>query len=514
MTAKITTIYKKNSIKLASFYLSFFLLHLSSFAATNFKSQNNKLSPHQLYRPVPINRQLIQQVKRGGGTLISERAGGYIERASSLTENKKYDKAIELLEYHYNRVDQMSPLERASFAVHIAATYRQKPASTENKKKSLEYFQKALDFSALDYNSHLDALYQIAQIHIEDNETEKGFEVLKKWFSINENPQPQAYILLAGIYFAKMDLEESLKYVEQTLRLVPKPKENWLQFAAAIHLKRKSYKKARPYLERLTALFPDKAGHWKQLAGVYLLLNDNKKAFVTLDIAYKMGHLKRKTELLNLASLYVDQELPYQAGLLLEKSMEKDFITKEQKNLEFIAESFYLAREGGKSLKYLKQASQTAKDSKFFLKYGQRLLNEEQYQEAEAVFRKVLAKQDIQQSLQSIKIYKRSLVATKEDLAMMDSKITQAGLTDQKARQKQAGLILENSDGKILSPPPTNQLEKVYLYLGIALYNQKKPEKALNYFKKSIEIDDTFLNAYQWIDFAEARLLEIKQARL
>ena len=470
-----------------------FVLAFSSFALASAKSQKNKL-----LRPVPVNHQLMKKLKRGGGSLISERVGEYILRAQSLAENKKYNKAIELLEYHYNRIDQFSPLERANLAIHIAVIYRQKTdkkaeKQVENRQKSLEYFQKALDSKALDYNSYLSCLYHVAQIHIEDNQTEKGFKVLKKWFSVNEKPQPSAYILLASLYFMNGSIDESLKYVEQTLRLVPQPKESWLHFAAAIYLKKKNYQQAKIYLERLVALFPAKGSHWKQLAGVYLYLNDNKKAFVTLDIAYKMGHLKRKTELLNLASLYIDQELPYQAGVLLEKSMAKNQISKEQKYLELKAEAFYLAREREKSLNYLKEASQTATDSKFFLKYGQRLLDEEKWEQAEAVFKKILTLQDMKRSLASIKDHKRNLMSAKQEPEFSKKQTEQT----------------QHSKAHL-----TSQLEKVYLYLGIALYNQEEPEKALNYFKKSIEIDDTFLNAYQWIDFAEARLLETKSARL
>ena len=496
----------------------------------SFSVQNVKIEKDKLFRPVPINHQVMKKLKRGGGSLISERVGEYILRSQSLTENKKYDKAIELLEYHYNRVKQFSPFERANLAVHIALTYRQKEAKQDsiqkkNRKKALEYFQKALDSEALDYNTYLSSLYHVAQIYVEDDQTEKGFEALKKWFSVNEKPHPSGYILLAGVYFSKGNLEESLKYVEQTLRLVPQPKENWLQFAAAIHMKDKDYKKAKPYLERLAALFPNKSSHWRQLAGVYLYLNDNKKAFVTLDIAYKMGHLKRKTELLNLASLYVDQELPYQAGVLLEKSMNQNIISKEQKHLEFIAEAFYIAREGGKSLKYLKEASQKATNSKFFLKYGQRLLDEEKWRQAEAVFRKVLTKKDVKQSLESIKSYKRSLAGIKGESKWSGSKNSMRVVTSatEKIKEEPKWSHLKNSSFHLasqeaeiqqLQAPPTNQLEKIYLYLGIAVYNQEKPKKALSYFKKSIEINDTFLNAYQWIDFAEARLLETKQASL
>ena len=44
----------------------------------------------------------------------------------------------------------------------------------------------------------------------------------------------------------------------------------------------------------------------------------------------------------------------------------------------------------------------------------------------------------------------------------------------------------------LLKAPSTNHLENIYLGLGIAFYQQKKYKEALFYFKKSIEVDDTF----------------------
>ncbi|MDE0092721.1 MAG: hypothetical protein OXN83_05510, partial [Oligoflexia bacterium] len=219
--------------------------------------------------------------------------------------------------------------------------------------------------------------------------------LLKLWFSINERPNPSAYILLAHCYYAKNNIKLALKYVETTLSLVTKPKESWLQFAVALYLKEKNYKKAQPYLERLVALYPSTASHWKQLAGVYLYLDKPQKAFITLDMAYKMGHLKNKTEYLNLISLYIEQGLPYQGAQLLQKKMIQKIVPSDQKNLELIAGAFYLAREGKQSLAYLKQASKTAQDSKFFLNYGQRLLEQEEWITAEQAFKKALQTKDI-----------------------------------------------------------------------------------------------------------------------
>ena len=506
-------------------YIISIFIFLLSFAVP--QKGESKIQNLNILRPVSLNYKLMKKLKKQGGILISKKVGDYILRAESLSENKRHDEAIELLEYHYNRKDQLSKLERAHLAFYLGTLFRQKDfKQKENKKKSLQYFQTALDLSALDYNKHLFVLYNTAQIYIEENRNDKGFQVLKDWFSVNENPHPSSYILLAGVYYNKKQLDNALKYLEHALSLVLKPEENWLQLVIAIHLKKKNYQKAKPYLEKLIAMYPNRASPWRQLAGVYLYLNEHKKAFVTLDMAYSMGYLKRKTGLLNLASLYIDQGLPYQSGRFLEENMKKNRIPRNQKNLELLAEAFYLSREGEKSLAYLKEASKKARSVKFFIKYGQRLLHEEKWKSAESVFKKALAFQEIKNTIKNIESYKRLLARQNQTSFESNSRRIPARDESKKSSQKlslsknDTDLVLDketiaSSEEKLsLKAPSTNNLEHIHLNLGIAFYNQKDYQSALNHFKRSIEIDDTFLSGYRWIDYTEASLVEQKQASL
>ena len=453
--------------------------------------------------PFPLNKALIQKLKKQGGQLLSDRMGEYILRAENLANDKKYDKAIDLLEYHYNKA---SSAEKAYFAVQLAYLYRQ----ANNNKKALGYFQKALDSNFLDYNQYLSTLYYIAQTSIEKDDYDKGLELLKQWFSINERPNPSAYILLAHCYYAKNNISLALKYVEKTLSMVTKPKESWLAFAVALYLKEKKYIKAQPYLERLTALYPSTASHWKQLAGVYLYLDQEQKAFVTLDMAYKMGHLTNKAEYLNLISLYIEQGLPYQGAKLLQKKMKQNIVPQDQKSLELIAGAFYLAREGKQSLVYLKQASKTATESKFFLSYGQKLLDQEEWIQAKQAFKKALETKDIKETIEQIENYKKSLAKSKAIKPFQKNTHQELKPNSDSEKTKSAGKAIKSDSEKTIEKqekaPVTNYLEHIYLGIGIALYNQKKYESALLYFRKSIEVKDTFLSGYQWIDYAETSL--------
>lgn len=520
------------------------------------------LSYGKARRPFPLNKTLIQKIKKQGGALVSDRVGDYILRAEDLADRKKYKSAIEFLEYHYQR-ESFSKTEKAQFASRLGFLYHR----NKNESQALSYLQKALDFKTLNYHEHLSVLYYMALIHTEKGRYKKALKLLQYWFSINENPNPSAYILLAHCYYNQNQLDKALKFVEMTISFVREPRESWLQFATAIHLKRKNFEKAQPYLEQLVALYPSRSSHWKQLAGVYLYLDETKKAFVTLDMANKMGHLKSKSDYLNLSSLYMDQGLPYQGAKLLKQKINQGVVPKDQKNLEILAEAFWMAREGKESLLYLEQASKTAEEPLFFVKYGQKLLDQEKWQSAEKAFRKALNTKQMNQTIKEIKDYKKNLALRNKkenDLRMSaffksqeekgqnnssfffnesqnvskDSSANKAFGESSSSQKEESstqnnfvdnGSIetqiksdklsseqltapstnnLESTNTEKLQPPPTNNLENIYLGLGIALYQQEKYKPALSYFKKSIEVNDTFLSGYQWIDYTETAILD------
>ncbi len=460
-------------------------------------------------RPFPLNKALLQQLKKRGHSLMSDRLGNYILRAEELAHRKKYNSAIDLLEYHYQK-DHWAGGEKAQLSLSLGQLYGQ----NQNKKKALTYLKKALDLKTLSYSQHISTLYYIAQIHVGENHFNQAMKTLKLLFSVSEHPEPQFYILLAHCYYSKGQNQKALKYVEKAISLSNEPRENWLKFAVAIYLHKKKYQKAQPMLEKLTALYPFTSSHWRELAGVYLLLGKNKMAFVTLDMANKMGHLKEDSDYLNLFSLYVHQGLPYQGAQLLEKKIQKKIIDRNQKNLEFLSDAFYLAREGKEALAYLKEASHFAKEPDFFIKYGYRLLEQEKWEPAEKAFKKALQTSKVKNTLEEIKQYKKRLSREQkkeEQFSLSPQKSSERFIKPEKEMENElikAEAKSSSSQESLLKTPDTNRIEDIYLGIGIALYQRENYESALSYFKKSIEINDSFLSGYQWIDYASQKISE------
>ena len=391
---------------------------------------------------VPKNKKAISKLKKQSPGLISNKVYKFIERSHDLASQKKYNAAIDTLK---NQVAQpyIKQGEQAQMLRSLGFIYLQKEATP----LAIDYLQQSLASQKLSYSLHMQTLFSIAQITIVSGNYKKGEELLKTWFSLSEKQRPEAYILYAICLLEQKQNKEALKYVEKTISMVRQPQESWLKFALSFYLNNKDYKKARPTLEKLVAQFPTRSSYWKQLAGVYIHLNNNKKALITLELAYKMGHLNKESQYLNLVKLLIEENNPYQAAKILQINMDNKKIKENIKNLELMADAYAISRERQISLSVFSKIFETSKSQKMYSKYGFLLLREEKWKKAAAVF-------------------KKSLTLKKE----------------------------------------LPKLDKIYLGLGISLFYQNKFEESLSSFRKSFEINSEQSAAFYWIQHAEKSL--------
>ena len=396
------------------------------------------------------NKAQIKILKSRSSGLISQKIYKQLSRAFDLSSAKKYKQAAKTL-MDYSKKSHLRKGEQAELFRNIGLIYAQEG----NSKQAEVYLRKALSTNALSYQLHLSVLYNIAQLALSEENYNKTYAILKEWFSINENPSAQGYILLAIYYSEKNKINSALKLVDKAIALSSSPQENWLKFALSLHIRNKNYKKSQSLLEKLVAQFPSQREYWKQLAGVYLRLEQSKKALVTLELAHKMGYLKTETEYLTLSGLYVNEGIALEGAQILDQKIQQKVVSKKQSHLKLRAEAYWMARENKKAMKFFKEAVQTAKDERIYITYGNLLIQEEAWADAEKTFRKALS------------FYSSDFKASR-----------------------------------------AKDFLRVYLGLGMALFHQDKHKEALPYFRKAFEIDSESSSAFHWIQYTEMALKE------
>ncbi len=331
-----------------------------------------------------------EELKNRSSALISKGTHRRLSRAHELMAKDKTTEAIEVL----NRLMKTTadrPHEKAQVMQAMGFAYAQK----DDFKNSIKYLQGAIDLKSLPYSPTLSTMYTIAQVYVAQEKYDIGLTKINEWFSVADEPSPDAYVLKATILAQKKKRSEALALVTKAIDMTEKPKESWLAFAVAMNYELEKFKEAGRLLEKLTGMFPEKKKYWKQLTGVYLNLEMNEKALATMELAEKGSYLEQDSEIMNLVSLFIYGGIPLKGARLLEKSLADGSVKKTQKNYEILGDAWAQAEEMEKALVAYEKSSQMAKDGRIFAKQGRIYLEQEDWKKADEFLTKGLEKGSI-----------------------------------------------------------------------------------------------------------------------
>ena len=102
--------------------------------------------------------------------------------------------------------------------------------------------------------------------------------------------------------------------------------------------------------------------------------------------------LTSKSDLRQLAQVYLYNGLAYKAGVVMSKAIEAGVAERTAKNYAFVAEAMIQAKEDDKSIAYFVKAADLSVNGKYDQRLAEVYVNTEQYEEAADAARKALDK--------------------------------------------------------------------------------------------------------------------------
>lgn len=310
-----------------------------------------------------------------------------LEKAFSYARREKYTHAaevlVELLKQTKNRKDEFAQTWQ-----HLGFILAQKG----DTPKAIKALENSLALEALPYQQTLSSLYTLSQLYFSTEKYAEAEAKATEWMNLSEEPTPEGYILLGTILAQNNKKEEALKYVNQAVMSTSNPQEKWLQFALALNHELKQYQNALKILATLTAMFPTNEKYWKQMSSTYLSMDEEVKALSTMELAYKLGHIKAEADLINMVSLYSYLDLSLKGANLLETEMKSGRIQKNAKNLDLLAQAYLLSREKNKALLAYEEAAKVNPTGEIYAKQGFIYLDEENWIKAEDNLNKSMKK--------------------------------------------------------------------------------------------------------------------------
>ena len=273
-------------------------------------------------------------------------------------------------------------------------------SSKEQYGQSIKAFEKALALEGLPDSAQLNTQFNVGQLYMLEENYDKGIAILVAWFEKAENPAASAYMLMANAFAQKAsnmktesaekaEYRNAWKWAKQGLANMDpaKPREAWMRLGSQLNLAIEDYQTAGHWLEQLVRGWP-KETYLKQLTAIYGQLEKPRRALVAMEMAQMEGYLEDSKEIERLGQLYLFNEVPYKAAVLLEEKIADGTVTKNRKNWELLANAWTMSREYDRALAPLARAAAASDNGKLYVRLGQLHIDGERWKQAEDAIRK------------------------------------------------------------------------------------------------------------------------------
>lgn len=386
---------------------------------------------------------LKKDLETRGGGLVSDLTSRRMTRAANELGAERYDRAVELLESLVEST-KANRYESGMALQMLGTTYVQQ----DQVEKGIKALEQALETNGLPYGPTMQIYYTLAQIYIATQKMAQAKLKLQEWFYLAREPSPEANILMAAIYADENNFTKALELVEEALKIAEEPLEQWLSFAAGLYYQAENFTKAAEMFEKLTRMNPKEGRYWRQLSGVYITLDRADEALSAMMMAKKMGLMGPESDYFTLCSLNNYNAIPVNCARLIDQKVKNGEFEKRERALTLVTQAWVQAREPLKALSYLEELAEIKKDGKYDAQRGYIHYQLHRWADAQKAF---------------------------------ETALKRGGLED-------------NRKGEVL------------LSLGIAHYQQKNYQAAVEIFSQAEGLEDHRSSAKAWISEARSKL--------
>lgn len=277
-------------------------------------------------------------------------------------------------------------------------------AAQERYDEAVAAWEKCVATQGLHESQELNIRYNIAQLYMIQERYREAIRSLEAWFNAADNPQPDAYILMAQAYVQLDDYDSALTWAERGVAKAAKPKEPWLQLLTALYFDKKRYQDVARVLGILVEHYPKKQ-YWMQLSAAYGELGEERKALAVLEVAYIQKLLDRSNEFERLAQLYAYHEVPYKCARVLSDGLESGAVESDTDNWKLLADCWVTAREYERAVAPLTKAATLADNGDLFVRLGQVYFESESWAKARDALEKAFTKGSLRDTCQAQFLY-------------------------------------------------------------------------------------------------------------
>lgn len=318
-----------------------------------------------------------------------------LARAQKFADEGNIAEGLEALDNIQRKSSSMNSYERAMMWNFYAFIYY----NQENYAKAVEHFDKLVSEENLPESLEQNTLFSMAQLFMILEDYPQTIAYIDRWAATQQGGMPaKANLIKAQAYYQLKDYKSSLTAISQAIAIEEtagnEVKESWYILQRADYYELNQTKDVVTVLEKLVRLF-NKPEYWVQLGGMYGEIGEEEKQLAVMEAAQQQGYVTRKSDVKMLAQLYFYNGAPVKAANLMTNAMEKGVIDKDVKNLEFLAQAWSSSKDADKAIPVLVAAADIAQDGNFEQRLGEIFMNKDNYAEAVKYTQKAFEKGEL-----------------------------------------------------------------------------------------------------------------------
>ncbi len=321
---------------------------------------------------------------------VSKEVYDQIQKAQELVDAKDYNGALRMLNRLYNP-DKLTEYEQANVLNYIGFVQY----NMEDTPAAIRTYTKMIAIPSLEPQLLKSTTYTLAQLNMMEENYTATLDLLNRWFTMETNPQPESFILLAQVYYQLERFDDMVPAIEQGMQVArdkgKQIKEDWYVLLNFAYFRQENYAKVRDIQKILLETWPKKR-YWFSLAGAFTELGEDQNLIAAYHAAYTQGLLEKESEFVTMAQLFMQREVPYGAAKLLTEEMESGVVQKNAKNYRLLSQAWMLSQEDEKAIPALKEAARMSDDGELDVRLGNTYLNLTEYSDCAAAVRSGLRK--------------------------------------------------------------------------------------------------------------------------
>lgn len=261
-------------------------------------------------------------------------------------------------------------------------------------QEAAQAFEKCLAEDSLSGSATQHTRYNLAQAYLGCEAYQKAIDQLDLWVKATQKPTAEVFYLLAASHLQLKQFQNALPHARKAVEMKSKPREPWLNLLMSVYFELDQIRSVLGVCKQLVRLYP-KRSYWLQLSAVYNDLGDTKRALATMELAHAQGYLTKSNEILNLVSLYLDQGMPFKAGVLLDQEVRSGRVDASLNNLKMLSSAWLQSRESKRAWASLERASKLDPTGQTDAKLAQLYMESEKWNLVHQTAQKALEKGEL-----------------------------------------------------------------------------------------------------------------------